>query len=77
MPTPRHVDNPLDTKQTQLHDQLLKDVYEVFVVKTKSLDSFPPEYQERLRNTYRFGGYQYESGEKFIPPVDRRTQDLV
>ena len=77
MPAPRETDNPLDSSKPQLFSQLMQDVNDVFVTGIKHLDSFPVDYQERLRNIYRFHGIRYGSNEDFMPKINRNTLDLV
>jgi hypothetical protein len=74
---PRAVDNNLDTSKKQGFSQLMQDVNDVFVAGTKKLDSFPPDYQEQLRQTYRFYGVRYDSDEGFIPKISPQTLDLI
>jgi len=76
-PVPRDVDNPLDKTKPQLFAQLMLDTNDVFVLKKKSLDSFPPAYQIKLRNTYRFYGIRYFSDENFIPRMSPSTFELI
>ena len=73
----REVDNNIDTSKPQKFSQLMTDVNDVFVSKTKNLDSFPPAYQQTLRNTYRFFGVRYDSNEDFTPKISPETLDLI
>ena len=74
---PRETDNSLDPKGPRLHAKLMQDVNDVFVFQTKRIESFPPDYQIQLRNTYRFFGVRYQSDENFNPKISPETQDLV
>ena len=37
-------------------DQFMLDMESVFIRRSKKIDDFPPEYQKRLLNCYRFSG---------------------
>jgi hypothetical protein len=73
---PRNVDDSLDGSQN-IFAQLMQDVNDVFVAGVKKLDSFPPDYQEKLKSTYRFYGIRYGSNENFMPKITPDTHDLV
>lgn len=61
-----------DTKE--LHE----NVRAVFYDHTKKLSDFSPEYQRRLRTTYRFSGYVRCSDESSDPlPLSSETLDLM
>lgn len=42
-----------------------------------SLDSFPPAYQEKIKNYYRFYGQRSTPKEPFYPKLIRQTLDAV
>ena len=57
--------------------QLYEDVYAVFIYGTKTLESFPVDYQERLKVAYQFMPTYYESSFPRPAPRTRDTLDLI
>lgn len=55
-------------------EQLYKDVCEVFIYHTKNIHDFPEEYQEVLKNAYRFSAVRYDSK---YGKVAKRTTDTL
>jgi len=41
------------------------------------LDSFPSEYQSKIKTNYRFYGYRYGSKDSFIAPRTRNTLEII
>ena len=41
------------------------------------LSSFTPEYQERIKLWYRFGGYRYGSSEGYVAQRTSTTLDVI
>jgi len=38
------------------NEQLMQDIVDVFLARTKKITDFPPEHQKRMRDKYRFSG---------------------
>lgn len=57
--------------------QLWDDVNAVFVDRTKSINDFSPEYQEILKNTYRFSAVKYNSKIGFVANRSNDTLDIL
>lgn len=55
-------------------EKLYKDVYDVFVGRTKNIHEFSEDYQDVLKNAYRFCGVRYESK---IGKTALRTNDTM
>lgn len=58
-------------------ERLARDVAEVFVYGIKSLDDFSEEYQEILKNAYRFSGTRYETGQERPAQRTNDTMDII
>lgn len=57
--------------------QLEQDMYDVFVGHTKSINDFPPEYQEQLKASYRFSATRYNSDEEVLVNRTADTLDII
>ena len=55
-------------------NQLINDVNAVFAFRTKKIEDFPPDYQIRMKNYYRFSANRYYSSEAYV--VSRTTDTL-
>lgn len=71
-PSGPHVvpDDPEDVKQLKVD---IVNVIEGRVL----IDSFTPEYQEKIKNYYRFYGQRSSPKEPFYPKMIRQTLDIV
>ena len=58
-------------------DQLVSDVNEVFLFRTKILNDFSLDYAARIVETYRFFGIRYHSTENFVAQRTKDTLDIV
>jgi hypothetical protein len=74
-------DVPPPTPDTMPQDppdivQLKVDIINV-LEKRVSIDSFTPEYQEKIKNFYRFYGQRSCPKKPFYPRMTRSTLDIV
>lgn len=58
-------------------DQLYEDVYDVFLAQRKKLADFDSEYQNVLKNAYRFGATRYGPKRGIIGARTNDTLDIV
>lgn len=56
--------------------QLKIDIINV-IERRVSLDSFPTDYQQKIKNYYRFYGQRSNPKEPFYPKMIRQTLDIV
>ena len=63
-------DDPPDIKQLKV------DIVNV-IENRVSIDSFPLDYQEKIKNFYRFHGQRSSPKEPFFPRMIRQTLDIV
>jgi len=66
--------DPADPSNAPPKDKIWMDVNAVFLDQTKKLSDFSPEYQEILKNTYRFSSVRYNSK---IGWIAKRTTDTL
>jgi hypothetical protein len=70
--------DPADPSSTDPKiSKMWDDVNAVFLDRTKKITDFPPEYQEILRNTYRFSATFYNSKYGWKALRTKDTLDIV
>ena len=57
--------------------QLDNDIIEVFVMRTRKLADFSPEYQEKLKASYRFSAWRFRTRYPIIAPRTSETLDIT
>jgi len=58
-------------------NELWADVNAVYLDKTKKITDFDPEYQEVIKNTYRFSSVKYNSRIGWLAKRTTDTLDIV
>lgn len=62
---------------SEYSEALYKDVYEVFVERSKDIHKFTEDYQEVLKNAYRFCGVRYNSKIGKQALRTKETMDII
>ena len=77
MVNPISPNDPADPSNGPAKNQLWEDVNAVFLDKTKNMADFTPEYQEIIKNSYRFSGVRYNSRIGFVANRTKDTLDIL
>jgi hypothetical protein len=78
MANPISPDDPADPSNNDPGKiELWDDVNAVFLDRTKKITDFSPEYQEIIKNAYRFSAVKYNSKIGFVANRTTDTLDII